>query len=94
MFAECGTVWCELGGVSLQQVALWCVWDSLLWVWRCECELCVGDFVWVWGVRVCCVWDSFAWNWGSECMLCLGQIVMDLGKGVCVIFGIVWCGFG
>ena len=23
-----------------------------------EFVLCVVDFVWVWGVRVCCVWDN------------------------------------
>ena len=37
--AECGTVWCGFGGVSVC-----CVWDSLVWVWGSECVLCVGQF--------------------------------------------------
>jgi len=42
----CGTVWCGFGGVSVQQVALWCLYIGIV------CVLCVGQFVVVWGVSV------------------------------------------
>jgi len=61
----CGRVCCWFGGVSVQQMALLCVWDSL----------CGFG-----GVSVCCVWDSFAWDCERECMLCVGEFGMDLGK--------------
>jgi len=35
----CRTVWCGFVGVSV-----YCVWDSLVWVWGSECMLCVGQF--------------------------------------------------
>ena len=38
-------------GVSVQQVALWCLYIGIV----CVC------------VCVCCVWDSLVWVWRSEC---------------------------
>ena len=71
----CGTV----AGVSVQQVALWSVWDS----WVCECEgggfvMCVFGIiagVSVQQVALWSVWDS----WRSECAAggfveCVGQL--------------------
>jgi len=72
----CGTVWCGFGGVSVQQVTLWCLYIGIV----CVCVLCVGQFgvglgsecaagdfvVFVYRhcVCVCCVWDSLVWVWG------------------------------
>jgi len=64
--AVCGTIWCVFGEVSVQQVALWClyigivcvccVWDSLVWV--CGSECAAGGFVvFVYRHCVCCVWE-------------------------------------
>ena len=39
MCAVCGTVWCGFGGVSVQQVALWCLYIGIV----CVC-VCVGQF--------------------------------------------------
>ena len=39
VFAVCGRVWGGFVGVRL-----YCVWDSLVWVWGSECVLCVGQF--------------------------------------------------
>ena len=36
----CGTVWCGFGGVSVQQVALWCLYFGIV----CLC-VCGGYFV-------------------------------------------------
>ena len=36
--AVCGTVWSGFGGVSVQQVALWCLYIGIV------CVLCVGQF--------------------------------------------------
>ena len=36
--AVCGTVWSGFGGVSVQQVALWCLYIGFV------CVLCLGQF--------------------------------------------------
>jgi len=41
--AVCGTVRCGFGGVSVQEVALWCVWDIFVWEWGSKFVLCVGE---------------------------------------------------
>jgi len=35
----CGRVWCGFGGVSV-----FCVWESLVFVFGSEYVLCVGEF--------------------------------------------------
>jgi hypothetical protein len=61
-----GTFWCWFGGVSVC-----CVWDSLDWVCRSECVLCVWD-IWsvLFGVIMCSVWDFCIGFWLSECVGC------------------------
>jgi len=101
--AVCGTLWCGFGGVSVQQVALCClyigivcvccVWESLVWVWGSECA--AGGFV-VFLYRHCvcvCVWDSLVRVWGSECAAG-GFVVFVYRPCVCAVCGTVWCGFG
>ena len=56
MCAVCGTDWCGFGGVSVQQVAFLCVWDSLIWVWWSDCMLCVGQFCVRFDERMCSGW--------------------------------------
>ena len=56
------------------------MWDSLVWVWRSECVLCVGEIgAGFGGVRLCCVWESLGLVWGSDFVLCVGQFVVGLG---------------
>ena len=53
--------------------------------------LCVGEFVWVWGVSVYCVWDNFVCVWGFDCFLCVGEFVWDWGVSVCCVWdSLVW----
>jgi len=70
VFAVCGTVWSRFGGLSVQQVALWCVcvcdwvccvWDSLNQVWAIECATgCLVLCVCVIGCAACgTVWSRF-----------------------------------
>ena len=53
----CGTVWSGFGGVSVRQVALWCVSVCVLCVCVCGVCGCVCVCVCVCGVCGCvCVW--------------------------------------
>jgi len=79
----CGTVWNVFGGVSVQQVALWCVcvWDSLERVRGSECG--PDGFV----LYVCVCGESLERVLGYECgaggfvvCVCLGQFGTGLGE--------------
>jgi len=88
-------------GVSLGEVSVFCMWESLVWVWGSECVLCVGQFgvglgervcgvcgrVW-WGfgkVSRCCGWESFVWVGGVSVCYVLERWVWDWGRE-CVVF--------
>ena len=65
--AACGTVWSRFGGMSVQQVALWCV---------CVCVLCVGQFRQVWAIE--CAAGGFV-VCVCACVLRMGQFGGGLG---------------
>ena len=95
-------IWCGFGGVSVQQVALCCLYIGIV------CVLCVGEFgvglgemvcsrrlcgVCISALCVCCVWDSLEWVWGSKCAAG-GFVVFVYRHCVCVCVGEFDVGFG